>query len=133
MRRGYGQYCPLALATELLCRRWTILVISRLIDGCQTFSEIHRGVPRISPSLLSQRLSELEHAGIVTRRERKDARGCRYEITEAGRELEEVVWKLSVWGQNWARDMQVDDLDPAFLAWSMHLRMNGEAMRAASA
>lgn len=129
MRRGYGQYCPLALATELLCQRWTILVISRLIDGCSTFNEIHRGVPRISPSLLSQRLSELEHAGLVTRHPRKP-NGYRYEITEAGRDLDDIIWKLSVWGQNWARDMQDDDLDPAFLAWSMHLRMNGEAMPA---
>jgi DNA-binding HxlR family transcriptional regulator len=128
MRRGYGQYCPLALATELLCRRWTILVISRLIDGCSTFNEIQRGVPRISPSLLSQRLSELEDAGIVKRHKRNGANGPRYEITQAGRDLEDVVWKLSVWGQNWARDMQDDDLDPGFLAWSMHLRMNGDAM-----
>ena len=65
MAHQYGQYCPLALAVELLCERWTLLVVSRLIDGCSQFNEIHRGVPRISPSLLSQRLSDLECAWLV--------------------------------------------------------------------
>jgi DNA-binding HxlR family transcriptional regulator len=63
--RGYGQYCPLDLAAELLAERWTILVIRRLLDGCCHFNAIQRGVPRISPSLHSKRLTELQRAGIV--------------------------------------------------------------------
>lgn len=125
---SYGQYCPLALATELLCRRWTILIISRLVDGCTTFSQIHEGVPRISPSLLSTRLVELEHAGIIERRKRKGSNRYSYEVTDAGRELEDIITQMAVWGQHWARDMKMDDLDPGFLAWSMHLRMNVESM-----
>lgn len=128
MRKGYGQYCPLALATELLCRRWTVLIVSRLIDGCTTFNAIHQGVPRISPSLLSTRLSELEHAGIVQRKQIKGHNRYRYEVTEAGRELEGIVTQLAIWGQHWARDMDMDDLDPGFLAWSMHLRIDSAAM-----
>jgi DNA-binding HxlR family transcriptional regulator len=128
MRRGYGQYCPLALATELLCRRWTVLIISRLLDGCTTFNEIHRGVPRISPTLLSQRLSELEHAGIARRRKRAGQKGYVYELTEAGRELDDIINRMAVWGQHWARDMEMDDLDPGFLAWSMHLRLDTAQM-----
>ena len=123
---GYGQYCPLALASELLCRRWTVLVISRLLDGCTTFNEIHQGVPRISPSLLSTRLKELEHAGLLRRR--KAGNRNRYELTEAGSSLDGIVDGMAVWGQHWARDMTLDDLDPAFLAWSMHLRLDGAAM-----
>ena len=125
---GYGQYCPLALAAELLCRRWTILVISRLIDGCTTFSQIHEGVPRISPSLLSTRLAELEHAGIVKREKRNGSNRYTYAVTEAGLELEDIITQMAVWGQHWARDMEMEDLDPGFLAWSMHLRMNADAM-----
>lgn len=125
---SYGQYCPLALATELLSRRWTILVISRLVDGCTTFNKIHEGVPRISPSLLSTRLSELEHAGIVQHKINKGSTRGTYEITDAGRELGPIIDQLAVWGQHWARDMNMDDLDPGFLAWSMHLRMNLDAM-----
>ena len=124
----YGQYCPLALAAELLCRRWTILIISRLIDGCRTFNEIHQGVPKISPSLLSSRLSELEHAGIVKRQKMRNENRYRYEPTEAALDMADLIDKMAVWGQHWSRDMEMDDLDPAFLAWSMSLRMNTDAM-----
>lgn len=124
MKRGYGQYCPLALASELLCQRWTVLVISRLLDGCTTFNEIHRGVPRISPSLLSQRLSELEHYRILKRRKRRGQQGHSYHLTDAGKELEPLVEQMAVWGHHWARDNTPDDLDLGFLAWSMHLRID---------
>ncbi|MBT8098546.1 MAG: helix-turn-helix transcriptional regulator [Gammaproteobacteria bacterium] len=125
---SYGQYCPLALAAELLCRRWTILIVSRLIDGCTTFSEIQEGVPRISPSLLSTRLAELEHAGIVRRTNLKGTGRHTYDVTQAGRDLEGIITDLAVWGQQWARDNELDDLDLGFLAWSMSLRINTELM-----
>ena len=125
---GYGQYCPLALAAELLCRRWTLLVVSRLIDGCTTFSQIHQGLPRISPSLLSTRLGELEQAGLIKKQRKKDEARHSYELTEAGRALDDIVMQLAVWGQHWARDMVLDDLDPGFLAWSMHMRMDSTVM-----
>lgn len=128
MARGYGQYCPFSLAVELLCQRWTLLVISRLFYGCSRFNEIHRGVPRMSPSLLSKRLSELERAGLLETREDPDGRGREYLLTPAGMDLEPIIGSLAVWGQQWARDMVDDDLDPAFLVWSMHQRMNIRAM-----
>lgn len=127
-QKGYGQYCPLALAAELLCERWTLLVISRVIDGCTRFNEIHRGVPKISATLLSDRLSRLEHAGLITRTPLKTGRGYAYELTEAGRDLDPIIMSLAVWGQRWSRDMETEDLDPAFLAWSMHTRLNVEIM-----
>lgn len=128
MAKTYGQYCPLSLAAELLCKRWTLLVISRLVDGCRHFNEIHRGVPQMSPSLLSKRLVELERAGLVkTRKSRKHA-GREYLPTEAALELVPVIDSLAVWGQRWARDMTEEDLDPAFLVWSMHLRMDASSM-----
>lgn len=128
MKRGYGQYCPLALAAELLCERWTLLVISRLLDGCTQFNEIHRGVPRISPSLLSQRLAELERAGLVIREPAAKGKPRRYAVTAAGRELEPIIMHVAVWGQRWSRDMTHDDLDPAFLVWSMHRRIDTARM-----
>lgn len=128
MPRGYGQYCPLALACEVLGERWSILVLSRLIDGCRRFNEIHRGVPRMSATLLSQRLAQLEAAGMAERRPLPGGRGYEYQPTEAGWELESVIMDLAVWGQRWARDMTTDDLDPGFLLWSMHTRLNTEAM-----
>lgn len=130
MKKGYGQYCPLSLAAELLGQRWMILVISRLIDGCTTFNEIHRGVPRISPSLLSKRLGELEDAGLLVREKLAGTNGYRYLLTEAGAALEDIIMQMAIWGQHWARDMHLEDLDPAFLAWSMLTRINTGAMPA---
>jgi len=113
---------------ELLGERWTVLVVSRLIDGCRRFNEIHRGVPRMSATLLSRRLTQLEDAGLVVRKAQPGGRGYDYLLTEAGAELEPLIMDLAAWGQRWARDMENDDLDPAFLAWSMHTRLNTAVM-----
>ena len=123
--KGYGQYCPLALAAELLCQRWTVLVISRVIDGCSRFNEIHQGVPLISPSMLSRRLSELEDAGIIERQ--KLTKGYAYHPTKAGRSLAGIIDAMAIWGQQWARDNTLEDLDISFLAWSVHLRVDKTA------
>ncbi|MBX2820570.1 MAG: helix-turn-helix transcriptional regulator [Rhodothermaceae bacterium] len=128
MQKGYGQYCPLAIAMELLGQRWTVLVISRIIDGCHTFNEIHRGVPKISPSLLSQRLNDLIEHGIVRKEKQPGKNTFNYYVTEAGQDLEGIIMNIAVWGQHWGRDMKMEDLDPAFLAWSMHTRINSSAM-----
>ena len=130
MSNGYGQYCPLSLAAELLCQRWTLLVVSRIMAGYERFNAIHRGVPQMSPSLLSRRLEELERYGIVESRPSDAGRWREYRLTPAGAALKPLIDQMAVWGQHWARDMQLDDLDPAFLVWSMHDRMNPEAMPA---
>ncbi len=126
--KGYGQYCPLALAAEGLCERSTLLVISRVIDGCTRFNEINRGVPKISATLLSQRLSRLEHAGLITRLPLENERGSAYGLTDAGRDLDPIIMSFAAWGQKWSRNRETEDLDPAFLAWSMHTRLNVDAM-----
>jgi DNA-binding HxlR family transcriptional regulator len=120
----------LALAAELLCERWTMLVISRIIDGCTQFNAIHRGVPRISPAMLSKRLRQLEHAGLVTCTPVRRGLPRTYRVTPAGQELAPLIDNLAVWGQRWARDMCMDDLDPGFLAWSMHMRLDTARMPA---
>jgi DNA-binding HxlR family transcriptional regulator len=65
---GYGQYCPLALASEVLAERWTLLVLRELMLGARHFNDIHRGVPRMSPSLLTRRLRTLERTEIIERK-----------------------------------------------------------------
>jgi DNA-binding HxlR family transcriptional regulator len=128
VRSGYGQYCPLALAAELLCERWTLLVLSRVIDGCTQFNAIHRGVPRMSPTMLSKRLRQLEHAGLISSRPARRGLPRTYALTPAGQELGPLIDNLAAWGQRWARDMRTDDLDPGFLAWSMHMRVDTTCM-----
>lgn len=128
MSRGYGQYCPLSLASELLCQRWTVLVMSRIIAGCTRFNEIHRGLPQMSPSLLTRRLQELERAGIVETRPIEGGKWREYVATPAGEDMWPLIQEMALWGQKWARDMELEDLDPAFLVWSMHTRLDQEAL-----
>ena len=130
MASRYGQYCPVALATEILGERWTILILLALMDGVERFNDLQRALPRISATTLSQRLRSLETAGLLHKKKAPSGHGHEYTLTEAGQELEGVVMGMGHWGQRWARDMNLDDMDPRHLAWSMHLRMNLEAMPA---
>jgi len=126
MRGEYGQFCPVALASEVLAERWTLLIVRELLAGAARFNELRRGVPRLSATLLKQRLQTLEHAGIIERR--PGARGSSYGLTEAGFALRPVVTSIGEWGQRWARDIHPQDLDPGWLVWTMHRRLNTDAM-----
>ncbi|MGZ4793126.1 MAG: winged helix-turn-helix transcriptional regulator, partial [Ilumatobacteraceae bacterium] len=115
---GYGQFCPVAKTSELLCERWVPLIVRELLSGSRRFSEIQRGVPLISPALLSKRLRQLEAAGVIVRS--TPARGADYTLTEAGWELYPIIEAMGVWGQRWARSSYTpDELDPALLMWDM--------------
>lgn len=117
--KGYGQFCPIAKASEVLGERWTHLVIRELIAGSESFNDLRRGLPLISPSLLSARLKSLERAGVVKR----SAAGHKvtYTLTRAGEELKPIIMQLGVWGHRWARsDLSSGDLDPSLLMWELH-------------
>jgi DNA-binding HxlR family transcriptional regulator len=111
--KRYGQYCPVSRAAEILAERWTVLVIRELLSGSDRFNSIARGVPRMSPSLLSTRLRELQRAGLVTRHEVDGE--TRYRLTAAGRELQPIVEQFGNWGQRWMREIRADEYDPALL------------------
>jgi DNA-binding HxlR family transcriptional regulator len=129
----YGQFCPVAKAAEILAERWTPLVLRELLNGSQQFSQLQRGIPLISPTMLSKRLQELEAAGVIERQpapQRPELRS--YRLTDAGRELAPVIHHLGVWGQRWAlQKLRRADLDPAFLIWAMHRRLGTDALGAA--
>jgi DNA-binding HxlR family transcriptional regulator len=118
MGSPYGQFCPVAKAMELLDERWTLLVVRELVTGSERFNELRRGLPRMSPTLLSRRLQQLVRAGVVQRRE--DGSDVRYTLTQAGRELRPVVEALGVWGTRWIGELGDEDLDPKLLLWDMH-------------
>ena len=102
---GYGQFCPVSKAMELLNERWTMLVVRELPLGSRHFNELRRGVPRMSPALLSKRLRALTRAGVVERRD--DGPRVTYALTEAGEELRPIVEALGAWAsagsRSWAR------------------------------
>src|ERR1043165_8767379 len=96
---SYRQFCPVAMAAEILCTRWTVVLLRELIAGSTRFSDLRRGVPRMSPALLSQRLKELEAAGIVCRAPSEaEPNVLEYHLTEAGHELEPLVAAFGKWG-----------------------------------
>jgi DNA-binding HxlR family transcriptional regulator len=130
MRQEYGQFCPVALASEVLAERWTFLVIRELLAGAGRFNEIRRGVPRLSGTLLKQRLETLQKAGIVECQRSRDHTRASYTLTTAGLALRPVITSLGEWGQRWARDIEACDLDPGWLVWAMHRRLNTSAMPA---
>lgn len=127
--RGYGQFCPVAKAAEIVAERWTPLVLRELLCGSRRFSDLHRGVPLMSPTLLAQRLEQLEDAGIVRSVPRPHGRGREYELSAAGEELRPLIDRLGEWGQRWAR-AQIDrgDLDAGLLMWDIHRRVNVDAL-----
>ncbi len=123
---GYKQFCPLAMAAELLCTRWTMVLLRELVAGTTRFNDLRRGVPKMSPTLLSQRLKELEIAGIVERRALKSEKGVfEYHMTEAGKDLRSVVEVMGLWGQRWVEAKQsLKNLDPSLLMWDMRRNLN---------
>lgn len=116
--KGYGQFCPLAKAAEVLTERWTPLVVRELLMGSERFNDIRRGVPLMSPSLLSRRLRSLEEAGVVERTAANG--GVAYRLTRAGRELQPLIEQMAHWGNRWVESrLDGDDLDPTLLMWDI--------------
>lgn len=131
MGATYGQFCPVAKAMELLDERWTMLLVRELLLGSERFNDLRRGLPRMSPGLLSRRLRQLEAAGVVVRQERDGE--VRYRMTQAGTELFPVVEALGAWGTRWIGELGDVDLDPKLLLWDMHRNLDVDKLPSAGA
>lgn len=128
--RTYGQYCPVARASEILAERWTPLLVRNLMFGADTFSDIARGVPLMSRSMLVTRLRELERAGLLRRVAKPGGAGSRYLLTEAGWDLAEVIEKLGEWGDRWV-EIGPEQTDPGFALWAWSkVQLNRSALPA---
>lgn len=123
--KGYGQFCPVAKTAEIIAERWTPLVLRELLCGSHRFNDLRRGVPLMSPSLLSRRLRELERAGIVEKRPAREGRGSEYWLTPAGEDLRSVVELMGAWGQRWIQEWgDLEELDPGLLMWDIQRRVD---------
>jgi DNA-binding HxlR family transcriptional regulator len=121
--KGYNQFCPIAKGAEVFNERWTPLIIREMLCGSKRFNELKRGNPMMSPSLLSQRLKFLEQAGVIEKRIRK-GESSEYFLTQAGKDLGDVVSRLGLWGLKWARSrLTPEDYDPQLLMWDMRRRI----------
>jgi DNA-binding HxlR family transcriptional regulator len=118
MERSAIQFCTVARSAEVLCERWTPLVVRELLCGSRRFNDLHRGVPRMSTSLLAQRLRRLEEVGIVRRT--VAGKVWEYGLTEAGEDLRPIVMALGHWGARWIGSrLRDDELDAGFLMWDI--------------
>jgi DNA-binding HxlR family transcriptional regulator len=134
---SYQQFCPVAMAAEILCTRWTIILLREMFAGSTRFNELRRGVPRMSPALLSQRLKELESAGIVSRAKVSRVKSAadrglfEYRLTESGRELGPLVEGFGIWGQRRIQSkLSLQHLDVDLLMWDMRRSLNTTPMPA---
>jgi len=127
--KGYGQFCPIAKACEALGERWTMLLIRELLCGSRRYNDFKRGLPLISPTMLSQRLSTLLERGLIERKRSNDQKSWEYHLTQAGRELEPIVMGLGEWGARWVRSqMSKNDLSVELLMWDMRRTINCAAL-----
>ncbi|MGI9370226.1 MAG: winged helix-turn-helix transcriptional regulator [Ruegeria sp.] len=99
----YGQFCPIAKASEIIGEKWTLLIIRELLMGSRRFSELQRGLGTISPTLLTRRLVHLEDRGMIMKRRIGGQKGFEYLPTESCRSLLPILLSLGDWGMQWAR------------------------------
>jgi len=127
---SYKQFCPVAMAAEILCTRWTMVLLRELMAGSTRFNDLRRGVPRMSPALLSQRLKELEGHGVIRRTPTiRDPGVFEYTLTQSGKDLEPLVMGFGIWGQRWVETTpSLENLDVHLLMWDMRRSLDPKPM-----
>lgn len=127
---SYQQFCPVSMAADILCSRWTILLLRELIAGTTRFNDLRRGLPRMSPALLSKRLRELEVAGLVERIAIDGKSDIQeYKLTAAGYDLKTLVDAFGNWGQKWIEtEASLKNLDVSLLMWDMRRNIQTDPM-----
>jgi len=121
--KGHGQFCPVAVASEVFAHRWTPLILRELFSGSTHFNEIKRGLPLISKTTLAQRLRALEDAGVVDCVNAPGSAHAEYHLTASGAEFESVIHGLGEWGQRWTTRFDAQNLDAEFLMWNVRRRL----------
>ena len=126
---SYGQFCPVAMAAEIVCTRWTALILREMLCGTRRFNDLRKGVPRMSPTLLSKRLKELEDAKIIRHIRDPRSGAPEYVLTEAGEDLRPIIMAMGNWGQRWIdSNLSLRNLDPTLLMWDMRRNINPEPL-----
>jgi DNA-binding HxlR family transcriptional regulator len=127
--KGYGSFCPVAKAAEVLAERWTLLILRDILLGSHHFNELRRSIPKLSPTLLAKRLKTLEENGVLSRVASVDSHGYEYQPTPACEELRPLIAAFGHWGQRWVRSkLTRDELDPVSLMWYVHRHIKTELL-----
>ena len=116
-----GSLCPSMKAAEIVGDKWTLLILRELFLGSTRYNDFQRALPRISPTILSKRLKQLEKNGLIVHKKTVGGKGGEYRLTRSGRELAPIVDSLARWGLRWARDQLCEvDLDAGGFMWDFH-------------
>ena len=125
----YGQFCPVAKATEIIGEKWTLLIIRELLMGGSRFNELHRGLSLISPTILSRRLDTLSEHGLVVKKKIPGQRGYEYFPTDSCQELLPIIRNLGNWGMRWARsNLTEKDYDVELLMLYLKRSINADKL-----
>jgi DNA-binding HxlR family transcriptional regulator len=128
---SYNQFCPVSMAAEIICSRWTLLVLRELVMGSTRFNELRRGLPSMSPALLSKRLKDLEAAGVIRIAAGLEPGVHEYRLTDAGSELRPVIEAIGLWGHRWVTtEATLKNLDANLLMWDIRRNINADPMPA---
>jgi DNA-binding HxlR family transcriptional regulator len=109
----YDEACPISMAASVLCERWTIQIVREMFFGSTRYSEIHKHIPNISPTLLRNRLRSLEEEGVIIRKCGEKANRYEYFLAPAGKALAPVLTEMGKWGMCFARDGMTDKQNTA--------------------
>ncbi len=125
---SYFQFCPIAMAAEQLESRWTMLILRELCLGSSRFNQIRRGVPRMSPTLLSKRLKEMEDNGLIVRSSiNETSEFLDYKLTPAGEDLSTIILDLGVWSKKHTdANKNLANTDVALLMWDIRRNLHAE-------
>ncbi len=120
-----GSLCPAVKAADMIGDKWTLLVMRELLLGSCRYNEFQRALPRISPTILSKRLKQMEADGLVIKKSIAGEKATEYRLTRCGRELAPLIDYMSKWGLRWARRrMNEEDLDVGCFMWDFHRSLN---------
>jgi len=116
-----GSLCPAVKAADIVGDKWVLLILRELFLGSTRYADFQRGIPRISPTILSKRLKQLESNGLLIKKAVPGQKSTEYRLTKSGRELAPVIDQLSRWGLRWARrQIAEEDIDVAGFMWDFH-------------
>lgn len=125
---GYGQFCPVAMTSQILTARWTPLILRELLCGSTRFGDLRKGLPRLSQSLLTRRLDELKDSNILIKKPLASG-GYEYHLTKAGEKLRPVIEMMGIWGaENLMHNLTKDERDPDLLFWDIRRTVDSSMM-----
>ena len=122
--KTYGQFCPVAKASQILGERWTLLLVRELLLGSTRFSELQKALAKASPTILAKRLKELELAGVVERHQARGSQYAEYRLSASGQELRTLIDSMGTWAARWAVGrLQKEELDEYLLILDVSRRI----------